>query len=67
MATFFCQGQNPQKVQQLQHRFDTAATDAGRIAALGALAGHYYAYRLEKQADSILQLQLSLAQLSHNK
>ncbi|HEY0355497.1 MAG TPA: tetratricopeptide repeat protein [Flavisolibacter sp.] len=38
-----------------------------KISTLGELAEYYYAYRLEKKADSIHQMQLLVAHLSNNK
>jgi tetratricopeptide (TPR) repeat protein len=64
---FFCYSQNPQKVANLQRAIAAATTDTQRIATYGALAEYYYTYRLEKKADSLLQKQLSLAELSRNK
>ena len=66
LTTFFCQAQDLKKTERLQQQFKAARTDAARIAILSQLADHYYAYRLEKQADSILQKQLALAEVSHN-
>jgi len=56
-----------QKENDLISAYQRATDDAGKIDALGELAEYYYIYKLEKKADSILQLQLSIAEMSNNK
>ena len=63
----FCAAQNPAKVSGFTQKFNNAKTDSAKVVALGELAEYYYIYRHEKKADSVLQKQLNIAELSHNK
>ena len=56
-----------QKVAAYQRAIATAPNDSVKVDALGRLAAFYFIYRAEKQADSILQQQLQLAEVSNNK
>ena len=56
-----------QKIDHFQQQIEAAATDSAKIEALGRLADYYFIYRADKQGDSILQLQLQLAELANNK
>ena len=60
-------GQDPLIVNRLVNKAENAVSDSIRISVLGELAEYYYAYRLEKKADSVQQKQLLVAQLSNNK
>ena len=60
-------GQDPLIVNRLVNKAENAVSDSIRISVLGELAEYYYAYRLEKKADSVQQKQLLIAQLSNNK
>jgi tetratricopeptide (TPR) repeat protein len=60
-------GQDALIVNKLVIEAETAASDSIKIRVLGELAEYYYAFRLEKKADSVQQKQLLLAQLSNNK
>lgn len=62
-----CIAQNPVQVQKLTQKISEAKSDSDRIVALGNLAEYYYIFRLESKADSILQHQLNIAELTHNK
>ncbi|HVG13123.1 MAG TPA: tetratricopeptide repeat protein, partial [Flavisolibacter sp.] len=59
--------QDPKKLKLLHTKIDQAPSDSDRIVALGALAEYYYAYKLDQTADSVLQDQLTVAELSQNK
>ena len=61
----FCQ--ENQATQALTQNIQKAKNDADKIKALGVLADYYYAYRLEKKADSLLQQQILIAQLSDDR
>ena len=60
-------GQDPLIVNKLVSNAENADSDSIKIRVLGELAEYYYAYRLEKKADSVQQKQLLIAQLSNNK
>jgi tetratricopeptide (TPR) repeat protein len=56
-----------EKEKALINKVEKAKTDADKINALGDLAEFYYVYRDSKKADSILQKQLLLAEISNDK
>ncbi len=67
---FFCiesEGQITATEKKIIDKISTAANDSNKIMALNELAEYYYAYKLDKKADSVQQKQLMLAQLSNNK
>jgi tetratricopeptide (TPR) repeat protein len=53
--------------KQLIHAYQTAESDEEKIKSLGQLAEHYYVHKLEKKADSVLQKQLLIAEMSQNR
>ena len=55
------------KEKTLTDNVRKAGTDREKITALGNLAEFYYIYRAEKKADSLLQKQFLLAELSHDQ
>ncbi|HEX6333547.1 MAG TPA: hypothetical protein VFZ78_04915 [Flavisolibacter sp.] len=59
--------QEKDAISILRRNVDNARSDEGKIQALGKLADYYYAFKLEKQADSIQQQQLTIAKLSVNR
>ncbi|HEY0060139.1 MAG TPA: tetratricopeptide repeat protein [Flavisolibacter sp.] len=67
LLCFLVRAQDPKKLALLQTKIDRAPSDSDRIVALGALADYYYAYKLDQKADSVLQDQLTVAELSQNK
>lgn len=56
-----------QKIEAYHRQIQKATTDSAKVEALGKLAQFFFTYRAEKQADSVLQLQLQLAEVSNNK
>ncbi|MGV3657294.1 MAG: tetratricopeptide repeat protein [Chitinophagaceae bacterium] len=56
-----------QKIAEFNRHIEQAPTDSAKIEALARLADYYFIYRAEKQADSVLQLQLQLAEISNNE
>lgn len=61
-------------IAQFQHKVDSlnilvtkAASDSDKVVAFGNLAEFYYTYQLDRDGDSILQKQLSIAGTSENK
>lgn len=61
-------------VGQLRQHLDSfcvlcnrASSDSEKVDKLGKLAGYFYMFKLSRQADSVLQQQLLIAQLSDNK
>jgi tetratricopeptide (TPR) repeat protein len=56
-----------EKEKQLISRVENAGDDSTKVVALSKLADFYYTYRANTKGDSILQEQLSLAELSTNK
>src|SRR5688572_22430968 len=63
----FTHAQYFDKEKMLTDKVNKAGNDREKIAALGNLADFYYIYRAEKKADSILQKQFLLAELSHDQ
>jgi tetratricopeptide (TPR) repeat protein len=63
---FLC-AQPQQQIDRLSNAYNKATNDPQRIQILGKLAEYLSIYKLEKQADSILQKQLTLAELSQDK
>ncbi len=55
-----------QKEKLLINKIENASSEAGKIKALGALADYYYIYRDDRKADSVLQKQLLLAEVSND-
>lgn len=43
-----------------------SASDSEKVIAMGKLADYYYVYKLDRQADSVLQQQLLIAEHSNN-
>jgi tetratricopeptide (TPR) repeat protein len=58
--------QDPKKVRLLQDHIDKATNDSSRVVALGELADYFYIFKAEQKADSILQEQLTIAEISQN-
>lgn len=56
-----------QKLTEYNLRLEKAQTDAEKVATLDELAEYFYLYKLEKEGDSILKKQLTLAELSMDK
>ena len=54
-------------IKALNLNIQNAKDDAEKIKAIGDLADYYYAFRLDKKADSLQQQQLLIAQLSDNR
>jgi hypothetical protein len=67
LFSLLARAQDPQKIRQLHARIERAAHDSDKIVALGALADYYFAYKLEQKADSVVQDQLTIAELSQNR
>ena len=53
--------------KQLIDKVNSSPDNDARILALGKLAEFYTIYKADKKADSVLALQLSLAEISNNK
>ncbi|HEY1023070.1 MAG TPA: hypothetical protein VGE06_12200, partial [Flavisolibacter sp.] len=53
-----------QKLTEYNLRLEKAQTDAEKVSILDELAEYFYLYKLEKEGDSILKKQLTLAELS---
>jgi tetratricopeptide (TPR) repeat protein len=56
-----------QKADSLNLLVTKAVSDSDKVVALGNLAEFYYAYELDRKGDSILQAQLTIAEISDNK
>lgn len=70
LLLFFSQlsiGQYKTAETTLLKKIEGSHDEAAKIRALGELAEFYYIYRAEEKADSVLQKQLLLAELSNNK
>lgn len=55
-----------QKAGLLINTVNRAPSDSDKVVALGQLAAHYYTYKLNSKADSVLEEQLNLAEHSEN-
>ncbi len=70
LTLFTCYESNAQffsKEKKLLRDVAIATSDSQKVAALGELANFYYIYRAEAKADSVLQKQFLIAELSDNK
>lgn len=56
-----------EKEQYLLQNVARAENDSSRILALNNLAEYYYLFKLDKKADSVLNSELIIAELSNNK
>lgn len=56
-----------QQLHKLQQKVTDAKNDSDRIVTLGRLAEFYYIYRLNAEGDSVLQKQLTAAEIAQNK
>ena len=56
-----------QRIAYFNQQIQSAATDSIKGAAMGRLAEFFFIYRADKEADSMLQLQLQLAEVSNNR
>ncbi|HEX2534762.1 MAG TPA: tetratricopeptide repeat protein [Chitinophagaceae bacterium] len=56
-----------QRLSILENAVRNARTDPEKVAALGALAVHYYIYKATAKGDSVLQHQLTLAEESTHR
>jgi tetratricopeptide (TPR) repeat protein len=54
------------QIDSLYMLCNTMTSDSERVVALGRLADFYYIFRLDKKADSVLNKQLLVAELSNN-
>jgi tetratricopeptide (TPR) repeat protein len=70
-STFLFHGSS---VAQFSHKIDSllviyhaASNDSDKVVACGKLAEYYYIYQLDREGDSVLQLQSKIAELSQNK
>ncbi|HEV8080105.1 MAG TPA: hypothetical protein VGP43_05295 [Chitinophagaceae bacterium] len=62
----FCAAQFRKQRDRITNLYNSAASDSDKVIALGQLADLYYTYQLYQQADSILNEQLSIADISDN-
>lgn len=60
-------GQRPTTVTLLSKKHQQASNDSFKILALEELADYYYTFRSDKKGDSIVQMQLEIAEQSDNK
>ena len=59
--------QNNKTLDSLCRSCKMASTDTEKVATLNNLANYYYENKFAKQGDSVLELQLHIAELSNNK
>ncbi len=62
----FCNAQFKKQLDRITNLYNSAASDSDKVIALGQLADLYYTYKLNQKADSILQEQLKVSELSDN-
>ena len=67
LGYLICSGQNPKTVAELTRKHELATDDSLRMVALEDLAEYYYAFRADIKGDSIVQIQLGIAEHSENK
>ena len=74
IAILFILSFNDSSVAQFTKKIDSliaicnkAASDSDKVVAYGKLAEYYYIYQLDNKADSIVRLQLDIAELSQSK
>lgn len=61
-----CFAQFSKQLDSLCVLCNRTTSDSQKVIALGKLADYYYIFKLERQADSILNQQLLIAELSNN-
>ena len=61
-----CFAQFSKQIDSLYQLCNTMTSDSARVVALGKLADFYYIFKLDKKADSVLNKQLLVAELSNN-
>ena len=61
-----CLGQFKKEIEKLANHVNQVTSDSEKVIALGKLAELYYAFELNKQADSILNKQFLIADVSNN-
>ena len=61
-----CIGQSRKQLDSLCVLCNRSTTDSEKVIALGKIADYYYVYKLNRQADSILNEQLLIAEHSNN-
>ena len=66
-ALQLCHSQISKKIDSLCAECNKATSDTSKVLAYGELAEYYSIFKLDTKADSILQLQLMLADLSNNE
>lgn len=62
-----CIAQKQSTLNQLTQKHQQAPNDSLRIAVLEELADYYYTFRADTKGDSIVQIQLDIAEHSENK
>src|SRR6478736_6363018 len=61
-----CFAQNKRTVDSLCRLCNRARSDTDKVVALNNLAKYYYGNKFIREGDSVLQLQLKIAELSDN-
>lgn len=61
-----CFAQLSKQIDSLYAVCNRITSDSEKVAALGKLADYYYIFKLDKKADSVLNKQLLVAELSNN-
>lgn len=61
-----CIGQFRKEIENLANHANQVTSDSEKVIALGRLADLYYAFELNRQADSVLNKQFLIADVSNN-
>ncbi len=71
LSSFLLQGssnaQFNHKIDSLVAIYRAASNDSDKVVACEKLAEYHYIYQLDREGDSVLQLELNIAELSQNK